>query len=78
MTDIVQPDSYFPDRRPSLLRRVVDRYQLVELTVIIGAILLLWGAVSLPRVHAALLDAPGAMATGLCGTLIPMQSGLCR
>ncbi|HXV25604.1 MAG TPA: hypothetical protein VED46_15270 [Alphaproteobacteria bacterium] len=40
MTDIVQPDSYFPDRRPSLLRRVVGRYQLAELTIIIGAILL--------------------------------------
>jgi hypothetical protein len=30
--------------RPNILRRVISRYQLVELTVIIGAIFLLWGA----------------------------------
>jgi hypothetical protein len=33
----------FLARRPSLLRRLVRRDQIVELFVIIGAILLLWG-----------------------------------
>jgi hypothetical protein len=58
MTQIAQPDfsdsEYFRPRRPSLLPRAVRRYQVLELTVIIGGILLLWGATSLGRVHAAL------------------------
>jgi hypothetical protein len=62
MTDIVHPEFYHARRvrpeRPKLLRRVVSRYQLIELSVIIGAILLLWGGVSLGRVHAALQEAP--------------------
>jgi endonuclease YncB( thermonuclease family) len=42
------------DFRPSLLRRMSRRYQVLELTLIIGTILLLWGASSLGRVHLAL------------------------
>jgi endonuclease YncB( thermonuclease family) len=39
---------YLP-RRPSLLRRVISRYQLVELFVIVGAIFLLWGGASIAK-----------------------------
>ena len=50
MTQITHSDFknslQFLARRPSLLRRMVRRYQIVELFVIIGAILLLWGGVS--------------------------------
>jgi endonuclease YncB( thermonuclease family) len=48
----------FRPRRPNLLRRAVRRYQIVELSVIIGAILLLWGGSSLGKIHAALQQAP--------------------
>jgi hypothetical protein len=62
MTDIVHSEFYHARRvrpeRPKILRRIVSRYQLVELSVIIGAILLLWGGVSLGRVHAALQEIP--------------------
>jgi endonuclease YncB( thermonuclease family) len=51
------------DFRPSFLRRILRRYQILELSFIIGGILLLWGALSLGRVHNALmqqsLDSPG-------------------
>jgi endonuclease YncB( thermonuclease family) len=62
MTHIVHPDfhgrGYFEPRRPSLLRRVASRYQLVELSIIIGAILLIWGGTSLGRIQTALQQAP--------------------
>jgi hypothetical protein len=35
--------------RPNILRRVISRYQLVELTVIIGAIFLLWGGLTVAK-----------------------------
>ena len=58
MTQIAQPDvpdsDYFRPRRPSILRRTVRRYQVLELTLIIGGILLLWGVSSLGRVDTAL------------------------
>ncbi len=40
--------------RPNFLRRTISRYQLVELFVIIGIILMVWGALSLGRVTTAL------------------------
>jgi endonuclease YncB( thermonuclease family) len=62
MSHVVHPDfhssRYFRPRWPSLLRRVVSRYQLVELSVIIGAILLLWGGSSFGRIHTTLKEAP--------------------
>jgi endonuclease YncB( thermonuclease family) len=36
-------------RRPSILRRVISRYQLVELLVLVGAIFLLWGGASIAK-----------------------------
>jgi len=48
------------DFRPSFLRRILRRYQVLELTLIIGAILLLWGASSLGSVHSALSNRPVA------------------
>ena len=39
---------YVPPR-PNVLRRVISRYQLIELFVIIGAIFLLWGGSSIAR-----------------------------
>jgi endonuclease YncB( thermonuclease family) len=54
--------SGFPERvqpyRPNFLRRTISRYQLVELFVIIGIILMVWGALSLGRVTSALKQAP--------------------
>jgi hypothetical protein len=62
MTHIVHPEFYHARRvrpeRPSILRRVVRHYQLVELSLIIGAILLLWGGSSLGRIHTALQETP--------------------
>jgi endonuclease YncB( thermonuclease family) len=62
MTNVVHSEFYSPrqfrPRRPSLVRRIVSRYQLIELSVIIGAILLLWGGSSLGRIHNALQHAP--------------------
>jgi hypothetical protein len=62
MTHIVHPDfhgrRHFEPRRPNLLRRVASRYQLVELSVIIGAILLLWGGTSLGRIPVAWQEVP--------------------
>jgi hypothetical protein len=49
----------FRRRRPSALRRIARRYQVLELALIIGGILLLWGALSLGRIHAVLQDMPG-------------------
>lgn len=68
MAQIAQPDfessPQFLTRRPSLLRRTVRRYQIVELFVIIGAILLLWGGVSLGNMHRTLKGAsPGWVET---------------
>ena len=53
MSRVVHPEfehgrRYVP-ARPNILRRVISRYQLVELTVIIGAIFLLWGGSSIAR-----------------------------
>ena len=62
MTDIAHSEFYHARRvrpeRPKVLRRVISHYQLVDLSVIIGAILLLWGGVSLGRVHAVLQAMP--------------------
>lgn len=44
----------FRPRRQSALRRVLSRYQVIELFVIIGAILLLWGGSSLGPISSAL------------------------
>jgi hypothetical protein len=61
--------------RPSFLRRTISRYQLVELFVIIGIILMVWGALSLGRVTSALKQAPSGWLESvriygrLCGTL---------
>jgi endonuclease YncB( thermonuclease family) len=58
MSRVVHPDfehsQHFLRRRPNILRRTISRYQLVELFVIIGAILLLWGGSSLGPVSSAL------------------------
>ena len=58
MAHVVHPDfqrqQHFRPRRPSALRRVLTRYQVIELFVIIGAILLLWGGSSLGPVSSAL------------------------
>jgi hypothetical protein len=54
MTHLVHQDFRSPHvepRRPSLARRIARRYQLVELTIIIGTILSLWGLFSLSRAH---------------------------
>src|SRR6185437_5361127 len=60
MSRVVYPEfehgrRYVP-ARPNILRRVISRYQLVELTVIIGVIFLLWGGSSIGRL-------PGLMTT---------------
>lgn len=58
MSRVVHPDFEHGQRfrpcRPNILRRTISRYQLVELVVIIGAILLLWGGSSLGPVSSAL------------------------
>lgn len=60
MAHIVHPDfqrqRHFRPRRQSVLLRVLTRYQLVELFVIIGAILLLWGGSSLRPLSNVLKD----------------------
>ena len=62
MSRVVHPDFQHGQRvqpyRPSFLRRTISRYQLVELFVIIGIILMVWGALSLGRVTSALKQAP--------------------
>lgn len=62
MAHIVQPEFLDPHefrrRRPSLLRRVARRYQVLELALIIGGILLLWGGLSLGRIDGALQNIP--------------------
>lgn len=62
MSRVVHPDFEHGQRvqpyRPNILRRTISRYQLVELFVIIGIILMLWGALSLGRVTSALKQAP--------------------
>ena len=62
MSRVVHPDFQHGQRvqpyRPSFLRRTISRYQLVELFVIIGIILMVWGALSLGRVTTALKQAP--------------------
>lgn len=63
MTHLVHQDfrsPYVEPRRPGLARRIARRYQLVELTIIIGTILSLWGLFSLGRVHTTLTQAPMA------------------
>jgi hypothetical protein len=58
MSRVVHPDFQHGQRvepyRPNFLRRTISRYQLVELFVIIGMILMVWGALSLGRVSNAL------------------------
>jgi hypothetical protein len=58
MAHVVHPDfqrqRHFRPRRQGILRRVLSRYQVIELFVIIGAILLLWGGSSLGPVSSAL------------------------
>jgi endonuclease YncB( thermonuclease family) len=62
MSRVVHPDFQRGQRvepyRPSFLRRTISRYQLVELFVIIGIILMVWGALSLGRVSTALKRPP--------------------
>ena len=62
MAHVVHPDfqrrQHFRPRRQSALRRVLSRYQLVELFIIIGAILLLWGGSSLGKLSSAISQAP--------------------
>ena len=53
MSRVVHPEfehgrRYEPPQ-PNVLRRVISRYQLIELFVIIGAIFLLWGGSSIAR-----------------------------
>jgi endonuclease YncB( thermonuclease family) len=63
MSRVVHPDFQHGQRvepyRPNFLRRTISRYQLVELFVIIGMILMVWGALSLGRVSAALKQPSG-------------------
>jgi hypothetical protein len=53
MSRVVHPDFQHGQRvepiRPNFLRRTISRYQLIELFVIIGTILMVWGALSLDR-----------------------------
>ena len=62
MSRVVHPDFQRGQRvesyRPSFLRRTISRYQQVELFVIIGIILMVWGALSLGRVATALRQVP--------------------
>ena len=58
MSRVVHPEfehgrRYVPSR-PNILRRTISRYQLVELFVIIGAIVLLWGGSSIARLPDAI------------------------
>ena len=53
-----QRRQYFRPRRRSGFRRVLSRYQVIELFVIIGAILLLWGGSSLGKLSGAINQAP--------------------
>jgi hypothetical protein len=58
MAHVVHPDfqrqRHFRPRRQGILRRVLSPYQVIELFVIIGAILLLWGGSSLGPISSAL------------------------
>jgi hypothetical protein len=60
MSHVAHPDfqrqRYFRPRPQSIVRRVLSRYQVIELFVIIGAIFLLWGGSSLGPVSSALKD----------------------
>jgi hypothetical protein len=53
MSRVIHPEfehgRRFVRPRPNILRRVISRYQLVELTVIIGAIFLLWGGFTVAK-----------------------------
>jgi hypothetical protein len=53
MSRVIHPEfehgRRFVPQRPNILRRVISRYQLVELTVIIGAIFLLWGGLTVAK-----------------------------
>ena len=61
MSRVVHPDfqhgQLVEPYRPNFLLRTISRYQLVELFVIIGIILMVWGALSLGRVSSALKQA---------------------
>ena len=58
MSQVVHQDfkrqRHFRSRRQSALRRVLSRYQVIDLFVIIGTILLLWGGSSLGPLSSAL------------------------
>ena len=62
MSRVVHPDfehsGHFRPRRPNILFRIVSRYQLVELFVIVGAIFLLWGGSALWRLDSVMAPAP--------------------
>ena len=51
-------------RRRNVLRRTVSRFQLVDLFVVIGAILLLWGSLSVGGVSSALRAPPAWLEFG--------------
>ena len=62
MSRVVHPDFHSgQDYRPrprNVLRKVISRYQLVELFVIIGAIFLLWGGSSVVKLRSVVHQAP--------------------
>jgi hypothetical protein len=65
MTDTAHSEFYHARRvlsgRPGLARRVVRHYQLIELSLIIGGILLIWGAVSLGKIGVASQETPAEL-----------------
>jgi endonuclease YncB( thermonuclease family) len=62
MSRVVHPEFEHGQRvepyRPNFVRRTISRYQLIELFVIIGIILMVWGALSFGRVSTALGQPP--------------------
>jgi hypothetical protein len=62
MSRVVHPEFEHGQRvesyRPNVVRRTISHYQLAELFVIIGIILMVWGALSLGRVSTALGQLP--------------------
>jgi hypothetical protein len=62
MAHVLHPDlqrrRHFQPRQQNAFRRVLSRYQIVELFVVIGAILLLWGGSSLLKISSAIDQGP--------------------
>jgi len=62
MAQVFHPDFQrrrnFQPRQRNAFRRVLSRYQIVELFVVIGAILLLWGGSSLLKISRAIDQGP--------------------